>query len=46
MPITVAAARGVLTAVGEGEILPRLTAALLEASGLPSLRPPPMSSTG
>ena len=34
MPITVTAPRGVLTAAGEREILPRLTAALLEASGL------------
>jgi phenylpyruvate tautomerase PptA (4-oxalocrotonate tautomerase family) len=34
MPITVTAPRGVLTAEGEREILPRLTAALLEASGL------------
>jgi hypothetical protein len=32
MPITVTAPRGVLTAAGEREILPRLTAALLEAS--------------
>jgi phenylpyruvate tautomerase PptA (4-oxalocrotonate tautomerase family) len=32
MPITVTAPRGVLTAKGEREILPRLTAALLEAS--------------
>jgi phenylpyruvate tautomerase PptA (4-oxalocrotonate tautomerase family) len=32
MPITVTAPRGVLTAAGEHEILPRLTAALLEAS--------------
>lgn len=34
MPITVTAPRGVLTATGESEILPRLTAALIEASGL------------
>ena len=34
MPITVTAPRGVLTAYGEREILPRLTAALAEASGL------------
>ena len=34
MPITVTAPRGVLTAHGEREILPRLTAALIEASGL------------
>ena len=34
MPITVTAPRGVLTAAGEREILPRLTAALLEAGGL------------
>ena len=34
MPITVTAPRGVLTAEGEREILPRLTAALIEASGL------------
>ena len=34
MPITVTAPRGVLTAYGEREILPRLTAALIEASGL------------
>jgi len=32
MPITVTAPRGVLTAAGERQILPRLTAALLEAS--------------
>lgn len=32
MPITVTAPRGVLTVAGEREILPRLTAALLEAS--------------
>jgi hypothetical protein len=32
MPITVTAPRGVLTAAGEREILPRLSAALLEAS--------------
>jgi phenylpyruvate tautomerase PptA (4-oxalocrotonate tautomerase family) len=34
MPITVTAPRGTLTAAGEREILPRLTAALIEASGL------------
>ena len=34
MPITVTAPRGVLTAAGEREILPQLTAALIEASGL------------
>jgi hypothetical protein len=34
MPITVTAARGVLTDSGEREILPLLTAALIEASGL------------
>jgi phenylpyruvate tautomerase PptA (4-oxalocrotonate tautomerase family) len=34
MPITVTAPRGVFTAAGEREILPRLTAALIEASGL------------
>jgi phenylpyruvate tautomerase PptA (4-oxalocrotonate tautomerase family) len=34
MPITVTAPRGVLTATGEREILPRLTAALIEASRL------------
>jgi phenylpyruvate tautomerase PptA (4-oxalocrotonate tautomerase family) len=34
MPITVTAPRGVLTPAGEREILPRLTAALVEASGL------------
>ena len=33
MPITVTAPRGTLTAAGEREILPRLTAALVEASG-------------
>jgi hypothetical protein len=33
MPITVTAPEGVLTATGESEILPRLTAALIEASG-------------
>ena len=33
MPITVTAARGVLTAAGEREILPKLTEALLEANG-------------
>jgi len=32
MPITVTAPRGVLTPDGEREVLPRLTAALLEAS--------------
>jgi phenylpyruvate tautomerase PptA (4-oxalocrotonate tautomerase family) len=32
MPITVTAPRGVLTVAGEREIMPRLTAALLEAS--------------
>ena len=35
MPITVTAPRGVLTAQGEREILPRLTAVLAEASGAP-----------
>lgn len=34
MPITVTAPSGVLTTAGEREILPRLTAALIEASGL------------
>jgi len=34
MPITVTAPRGLLTAAGEREILPRLTEALLEAGGL------------
>lgn len=34
MPITVTAPRGVLTAAGERAILPRLTTALIEASGL------------
>ena len=34
MPITVTAPHGVLTAAGEREILPRLTAALIEISGL------------
>lgn len=34
MPITVTAARGVLTPEGEREILPRLTEALVAASGL------------
>jgi phenylpyruvate tautomerase PptA (4-oxalocrotonate tautomerase family) len=34
MPITVTAPRGVLTATGEREVLPRLTAALIEVSGL------------
>ncbi|RWB22542.1 MAG: hypothetical protein EOQ40_04805 [Mesorhizobium sp.] len=33
MPITVTAPEGVLTAAGEREILPRLSAALVEASG-------------
>jgi hypothetical protein len=33
MPITVTAPRGVLTPVGERQILPQLTAALVEASG-------------
>jgi hypothetical protein len=33
MPITVTAARGTLTPAGEREILPQLTAALIEASG-------------
>jgi len=33
MPITVTAPRGVLTPAGEREILPRLSAALLAASG-------------
>lgn len=35
MPITVTAPRGVLTPAGEREILPQLTQALLDASGLP-----------
>jgi phenylpyruvate tautomerase PptA (4-oxalocrotonate tautomerase family) len=34
MPITVTAPRGVLTPAGEREIIPRLTAALIEVSGL------------
>jgi phenylpyruvate tautomerase PptA (4-oxalocrotonate tautomerase family) len=34
MPITVTAPRGVLTRKGEREILPRLTEALIEVSGL------------
>ena len=34
MPITVTAPRGVLTDAGEREILPQLTAALIEAGGL------------
>lgn len=34
MPITVTAARGVLTESGEREILPRLTDALVEAHGM------------
>lgn len=34
MPITVTAPRGVLTAAGEKEILPRLTEDLVRASGL------------
>lgn len=34
MPITVTAPRGVLTAAGERDVLPRLTAALIEVSGL------------
>ncbi|MER9523373.1 hypothetical protein NKI96_07310 [Mesorhizobium sp. M0292] len=33
MPITVTAPQGVLTQAGEREILPRLSAALIEASG-------------
>jgi len=33
MPITVTAPEGVLTAAGEREILPRLSAALIESSG-------------
>jgi phenylpyruvate tautomerase PptA (4-oxalocrotonate tautomerase family) len=33
MPITVTAPEGVLTAAGEREVLPRLTDALIEASG-------------
>jgi phenylpyruvate tautomerase PptA (4-oxalocrotonate tautomerase family) len=34
MPITVTAPRGVLTEAGEREIVPRLTEALIEVSGL------------
>ncbi|WP_274561536.1 hypothetical protein [Streptomyces spiramyceticus] len=34
MPITVTAPRGTLTHTGEREIVPRLTAALIEVSGL------------
>jgi phenylpyruvate tautomerase PptA (4-oxalocrotonate tautomerase family) len=34
MPITVTAPEGVLTDLGERQILPRLTAALIEAAGL------------
>lgn len=34
MPITVTAPRGVLTPTGEREVLPRLTAALIDVSGL------------
>jgi phenylpyruvate tautomerase PptA (4-oxalocrotonate tautomerase family) len=34
MPITVTAPRGALTPSGEREVLPRLTAALIEVSGL------------
>jgi phenylpyruvate tautomerase PptA (4-oxalocrotonate tautomerase family) len=34
MPITVTAPRGVLSATGEREVLPQLTAALIEVSGL------------
>ena len=34
MPIAVTAPRGVLTSKGERDILPQLTAALIEASGL------------
>ena len=34
MPITVTAPRGVLTPDGEREVLPRLTAALIEVSGV------------
>ena len=34
MPITITAPEGVLTTVGENDILPRLTAALIEVSGL------------
>lgn len=34
MPITVTAPEGVLTPAGEREILPRLSAALIEASGV------------
>jgi phenylpyruvate tautomerase PptA (4-oxalocrotonate tautomerase family) len=33
MPITVTAPQGILTSAGEKEVLPRLTAALVEASG-------------
>jgi phenylpyruvate tautomerase PptA (4-oxalocrotonate tautomerase family) len=33
MPITVTAPRGILSPAGEKEVLPRLTAALIEASG-------------
>jgi hypothetical protein len=33
MPITVTAPRGVLTAEGERQILPRLTAELIDVSG-------------
>ena len=33
MPITVTAPRGTLTPAGERDILPQLTAALIEASG-------------
>lgn len=33
MPITVTAPEGVLTSAGESEILPRLSAALIEAAG-------------
>ena len=33
MPITVTAPRGTLTSEGEREILPRLTAALIDVSG-------------
>lgn len=34
MPITVTAPQGTLTAIGERQILPRLTAALIEISGV------------
>lgn len=34
MPITVTAPEGILTTAGESEILPRLTAALIDVSGL------------